>query len=1210
MRPIVFPPVAAVVLEKLDGLSAHRRVGMFVLCCLSITAGFDVRRTTVAAAGPRPNVAITRIAGLTGNVRTADFNRDGKTDLIASRAPAIVDDQPTGGELVLRLGSGDGTFGAERVIAAPNMATPLAAADVDGDGNVDVIALDQFPYEGEDAVRPMWVLPGNGNGTFRASIAIDGYATPPWATETIFALASDFDADGHADLAVGVHPDALHFYPGNGDFTFDPRITMTTGAWPNGATVSDLNGDGRPDVAVATRPTFESGWIGGLVNVFLNNGGFMFGVSSIPVEDAALDVTAADLNGDGRTDLIVSTAFNIPEPGFRNAFGVGRLLVMIGNGNGTFQPEARYNVPRGPVTVVTGDFNRDGILDVATGNTSSNFEEECGPLWNSVSILPGEGNGALAAAASFQFVYDLVPDVGVHSLAAARLDGDSHLDLLASGAALLNRPPAANRPPTANAGNDQTLTDTNDTLLPIRGVASDPDHDLLAYRWTDQAGRVRETCLHPEESLFSPEPLAAGRNTFTLTVTDGRGGTAVDSVVITDATTNHPPELTVHQPGLDIPVPAGDPYTIRWIASDPDGLPIVDVDISVERNGLRAPIPECTNLPGSVSECVWRDPGPPIANAELLFSVTDAHGDTTNIAVRFQVIEALRGALPPGWTNRDVGVVAAAGSAALDGSTFIVRGSGADIWAAADEFHFVSTVVSGDFEVTGRVAAIENVNRWTKAGLMIRESLSAGSRHASIFLTPTTERPVAFQRRPTTNGSSVHTAGPFRPAPGWVMLRRTGNLVAAFYRTSADTPWVAIGTQTLTGLSQSVQVGLAVSSHVDGTVATATFDHVSVASTTPGGLPAGWMCGDAGAVAVRGRCAFEGGDDDSGTFKVTGSGADIWGMADEFSFAAIAASGDFSVTARVLSVQNVNRWTKAGIMIRDADGSMSSAGRRHASFFVTPTTLRGTAFQRRQTEGGTSIHTAGPVTTAPVWLKLIRSADRISAYYRKATTDRWILVGTHAFTGLPQRLTAMLAVSSHVDGTLATAQFDHVRVENVTPMQSSDIGSPAAGITRSAGPEITLEGNGRDIWGAADAFRFHYARWNGNGAITVRVRSLETTHAWAKAGVMFRETLAPGSKHVMAIVSPSKGIAMQYRAAAGGASASTVPALGRAPAWLSLRRIDDRFEAAWSADGQSWHSLGAISIGMKPDIFVGLPVTSHADGTLATAVFDDLLIRR
>jgi hypothetical protein len=376
----------------------------------------------------------------------------------------------------------------------------------------------------------------------------------------------------------------------------------------------------------------------------------------------------------------------------------------------------------------------------------------------------------------------------------------------------------------------------------------------------------------------------------------------------------------------------------------------------------------------------------------------------------------------------------------------------------------------------------------------------------------------------------------------------------------------------------------------------------------PGGTPPGWTCGDVGAVAAAGSCRYEVEDELSPDFVIQGSGADIWGTADEFSYASYAAYGDFSFTARVLSVQNVNRWTKAGLMIRDWNGLPPPAGSRHASFFVTPSTEKGTAFQRRQAHGGVSVSTPGPVTTAPVWVKLIRRGDTIRAYYRIQPSDPWTLVGEQVFGGLPYQLSAMLVVSSHVDGTLAQARFDNVQIEEDKPMQSADIGGAAPGTTSVNGPEITIEGNGTDIWGTADAFRFHYTKWRGNGFVIARVRSIEDANAWSKAGVMFRESLDPGSKQVMAIVSSSRGLAMQSRSVSGGTSVST-GAPGNAPVWIMLQRFGDEFISSWSLDGESWNFLGQVTIPMNQELFVGLPVTSHAPGTLATAVFDEVAIR-
>jgi hypothetical protein len=187
-------------------------------------------------------------------------------------------------------------------------------------------------------------------------------------------------------------------------------------------------------------------------------------------------------------------------------------------------------VPRAPFAIVAADFNRDGVVDVATANMTSGVQEECGPLWGTVSLLPGNGVGGLGAPASFQPMYDPAEvdrNTSVEWLAAARIDGDEHTDLIASGALLLNIPDAPNRAPTANAGADRTITDNNSTML--LGQAADPDNDRLTYQWVDEDGRTFSSCLR--DDLFSPE---GGSHTYTLIVRDDRGGTASDSVTIID----------------------------------------------------------------------------------------------------------------------------------------------------------------------------------------------------------------------------------------------------------------------------------------------------------------------------------------------------------------------------------------------------------------------------------------------------------------------------------------------------------------------------------------------------------------------------------------------------------------------------------------------------------------------------------------------------
>ena len=130
--------------------------------------------------------------------------------------------------------------------------------------------------------------------------------------------------------------------------------------------------------------------------------------------------------------------------------------------------------------------------------------------------------------------------------------------------------------------------------------------------------------------------------------------------------------------------------------------------------------------------------------------------------------------MPPGWQTTDVGSVGIAGNATTTNGTFTVQGAGADIWGSADAFRFAYYQLPGDGSIVARVATVQNVNVWTKAGVMIRQSLTAGSPHASMLVTP--GRGLAFQRRRTAGATSLSTsiAG---TAPKWVKLERAGQVV-------------------------------------------------------------------------------------------------------------------------------------------------------------------------------------------------------------------------------------------------------------------------------------------------------------------------------------------------------------------------------------------------------------------------------------------------
>jgi hypothetical protein len=174
---------------------------------------------------------------------------------------------------------------------------------------------------------------------------------------------------------------------------------------------------------------------------------------------------------------------------------------------------------------------------------------------------------------------------------------------------------------------------------------------------------------------------------------------------------------------------------------------------------------------------------------------------------------------------------------------------------------------------------------------------------------------------------------------------------------------------------------------------------------------------------------------------------------------------------------------------------------------------------------------------------------------------------------------------------------------------SGDIGKVGAiGSASGTDGSFTVSGAGADIWGTADAFRFVYRPFSGDGSIVTQVTSLDWVHDWTKAGVMMRETLATNSRHAMMIVSANKGLAFQRRPTIAGASLSTSGGAGIAPYFVRVTRLGNTFTGDVSLDGSTWTTVDSETIAMASTIYVGLAVTSHTSGKVATATFGSTTI--
>lgn len=211
------------------------------------------------------------------------------------------------------------------------------------------------------------------------------------------------------------------------------------------------------------------------------------------------------------------------------------------------------------------------------------------------------------------------------------------------------------------------------------------------------------------------------------------------------------------------------------------------------------------------------------ANVHVGF-VVSSHDAAQLATATFDSVAVRPVAPAPLWQSQDIGATGVAGDAAESGGTFTVRGSGADVWGTADAFHFVWQRVSGDRDITARVASIEYVHAWVKAGVMIRDQLTADSSRAFMLASP--GKGLAFQRRVAAGGLSTHTSGGAGTAPAWLKLERRGNVISA-YRSDDGVTWTFVGSDSF-AMAADVYVGLAVSSHDDTRVATAAFDNVTV----------------------------------------------------------------------------------------------------------------------------------------------------------------------------------------------------------------------------------------------------------------------------------------------------------------------------------------------------------------------------------------------
>jgi len=476
-------------------------------------------------------------------VVVADVNGDGKPDMIVANQCSGSDFCAGTGTVGVLLGTGDGTFQTPVTYnSGGSFLNSVAVGDVNGDGALDLVVTNGCANVGGgfcSAEGAVGVLLGSGNGTFQPAVIRPSGGFDQYNSDVAVA---DMNGDGSPDLVVmngcsapcnpNLPPQAsvsilLSMSGGN----FRPAVSYTSGGYfANSLAVADLNGDGKADVAVA-HACAATTQIGNCpeqapIGVLLGNGD---GTLQPPIMyrsggEIGRSVAVADLNGDGRPDLVTGNCGPTGCGSFVPARGV--VGVLLGNGDGSFQPAVAYGAGS-YFAIAVADVDRDARLDVVTASFS------CPPAFGGgcVDVLLGNGDGSLGASA----FYDR--GIGPLSTAAADVNGDGAPDVVVTrefgnGAGIPqgmadvllseSQPPDVTPPLIGLLVTPAILWPPNGRLVAVTvsGTTSDAgsgvDRSSATYRVEDEYGQVQ-----PSGTMTLD---AGGNYSFTVMLQASRSG--------------------------------------------------------------------------------------------------------------------------------------------------------------------------------------------------------------------------------------------------------------------------------------------------------------------------------------------------------------------------------------------------------------------------------------------------------------------------------------------------------------------------------------------------------------------------------------------------------------------------------------------------------------------------------------------------------------
>jgi hypothetical protein len=377
----------------------------------------------------------------------------------------------------------------------------VAIGDLNGDGRLDIVTADFFNGD-------VSVLLGNVNGTLNAAVSV-----PMTTGSQPYAVAiGDLNGDGKPDLAVANYgSNGVSVLMGNGNGTFaEAPSPLAVGANPVSITIGDVDGDGKPDLVTANNSS-------GNVSVLIANGSGAFQVAvNYPVGASPRSALLGDVNNDGKPDLLVANRAS------------DSVSVLLGAGGGTFRSALSQAANTTPHAIAVGDLNGDNKLDLVVANYSD----------NSISVLLGKGDGAFTASADAPMTVGRSPDAvaigdlngdGKADLFVANYDDSSVTVLLGNGdgtfAAAPNTPFAVGEQPRSIAIGDLNGDGALDLIVANFGDTSKSVSVLRNTTAPPAAARLNVTASAGSGTAGAPFSLTVTAQTATNATATGYTGT-------------------------------------------------------------------------------------------------------------------------------------------------------------------------------------------------------------------------------------------------------------------------------------------------------------------------------------------------------------------------------------------------------------------------------------------------------------------------------------------------------------------------------------------------------------------------------------------------------------------------------------------------------------------------------------------------------------